>query len=147
MPDQKPTSFNIIKHRGSPTSAVTASGHTVTKQEFVIIPSPYNPDELTTVQCADYHDEHFVYIDPMMYAELEADSPERYWFAMCTCGSPAIIVGGADVSDHEGHNWIQEILSRGGKNVLNMLVCNHYYTKLMENGHGWHQGQSGRQWR
>ena len=147
MGDETPTSYNIIKTRGSPTEATTESGHHVSKEDFVIIPSPFDVSQMVTVQCADYHNEHFVYIDPLFFLELKPDDPRKFWFAMCTCGSKAVIVGGGDASQHEGHNWIMEILERSGKNVENMLVCEHYLRKLKERGHGWHQGQDGTEWR
>jgi len=143
--ESQPSKFNIIKHRQSPTTAVTETGHTVHKAEFVMVPNPMNPDQLVQVQCADYHNEHFVYIDPMFYEDLPPESAERYWWAMCTCGSPAVMIGGADVSEHQEHNWLHDILERGGRNVQNMLVCQHYHQGHRQ-GHGWHQGQSGRKW-
>jgi hypothetical protein len=144
--EKKPTGYNIIKHRGSPTEATTAAGHKVTKQEFIVTPSPFNVDQIVTIQCADYHDEHFVYLDPLFFEDIPPDSGMAVWWAMCTCGSKAIVIGGADVSEHLDQNWIQEILARGGKNVDNMLVCEHYHERMVMHGHGWHQGQSGRKW-
>ncbi len=140
------TAFNIVSHRGDPTSATTISGHRVEKKDFVIIPSPLDPATFMSIKCADYHNEHFVYIDPLFEKELDKSEDKQYWFAMCTCGAPAVIIGGKDASLHEGHNWIQEIIARGGHGVENLLVCQHYMTALMNYGHGWHQGQSPRRW-
>lgn len=144
--ERKPTNFNIIKHRASPTTATTAAGHQVKKEEFLIVPSPFNPEQMVTIRCADYHDEHFVYLDPLFFEDIPPDSGVAVWWAMCTCGSKAVVIGGADASEHEEHNWLHEILERGGKNVNNIMVCEHYHTRLVMHGHGWHQGQSGRKW-
>ncbi|MCK5548801.1 MAG: hypothetical protein KAI64_07280 [Thermoplasmata archaeon] len=147
MGKKKPTIFNIIKKRGSPTEATTAAGDKVKKEPFLIVPSPHNPDTLVTIQCADYHEEHFVYLDPLFFIDLKPDDPRKIWWAMCTCGSPAVVVGGTTAAKHEGHNWIHEVLNRDGHNVENILVCEHYMARLDTQGHGWHQGQEGRQWR
>lgn len=71
-------SFNIIKHYNDPNHAQLPSGEQVQREERVFI------KELGGfVACAPY-DNHFVYLAP----------PKRYsWFAFCTCGSPAVLVG------------------------------------------------------
>lgn len=78
-------SFNIIKHRGDPTHAVTLDNHKVEKTDKVFI-----PEMGAFVRCMDYHGEHFVYLDPECYPP---HNRQGRWFAMCTCGSPAVIVG------------------------------------------------------
>jgi len=144
--EQRKTSYNIIKQRGSPTEAITLTGHHVTKKDEVLIPSPFDNTQMMFVRCADYHMEHFVYVDPNFEKELPEDEDKQYWFAMCTCGSPAVIIGGEDVSIHEGHNWLQDILSNMGGPPPNMLVCQAYMTTLKMHGHGYHQGQGKRKW-
>jgi len=77
--DMKDVSFSVIKHRGDPTSAVTLDGLAVSKQESLLV-----PEWGTFVRAADYGN-HFLYLDP-------SDKIGRWW-AMCTCGAPAVIVG------------------------------------------------------
>jgi hypothetical protein len=86
--------FSIIKQRGSPTEATTMSGHKVFKEKEILCPNPLNPDpdamqkDIIMVKCIDYHDEHFVYLDP--------ENKPGGWFAWCTCGSPAVIIYGVE---------------------------------------------------
>jgi hypothetical protein len=137
------TKFNIVKWRGDPTTATTLSGHHVEKKERVIIPSPFD-GTMITLLCADYHMEHFVYIDPLFELELDPSEEMRYWFAMCTCGAKAVIIGPADAAIHQGHT-ASDVLE--GKSVReNMLVCEHYMGSLLTEGHGYHQGQDPRPW-
>jgi hypothetical protein len=131
------TVYNIIALRGDPTTATTLSGHKVEKKDRVIIPSPFD-GQMITLKCADYHNEHFVYIDPMFEKELPKGEKKRYWFAMCTCGSPAVIISPSQASIHEGHVI--------GEDLENMLVCQMYMMNLMEYGFGFHMGQEKRMW-
>jgi len=82
--EKKDITFSVIRHRGDPKSAVTLDGYTVAKQDKVWIPE-WN----SWVRCADYHMEHFVYLDPTAHLT----NKRGRWFSMCTCGSPAVIVG------------------------------------------------------
>lgn len=121
--------FNIIKHRGDPTEAETASGHTVEKQTYVYFRDPQG--EYQYVRCAQYHNEHFIYVDPV----FNEDGPQARgrWFAMCTCGSPAVLVGediGGAVFDPEGK----------------LLVCQEHTRTLLQTGIGQHQTGDGRRW-
>lgn len=91
MSDKEPRAiqpFSIIKRRGSPTKARTQDGYEVEKQDWVVTENPFDPSEgkkqIIKVECMDYHDEHFVYLDPNTKAIGR-------WFAWCTCGSPAAI--------------------------------------------------------
>lgn len=130
--------YNVIAQRGDPTHAVTLTGHRVEKKEIVIIPSPFD-GSMITLKCADYHNEHFVYIDPLFDKELPKGENRSFWFAMCTCGSPAGIIGGGDVARHEARELAGP--------EENLLICQHYYQTLIENGFGWHVNQDARQWR
>ena len=138
-----PVSYNIIKNRGDPTTAITLTGHKVEKKDFVILPNPMDslgyesPPVMLT--CADYHNEHFVYIDPLFNVDLPKSEKRNFWFAMCTCGAPAGIIGPGDVAKHEGQKWDG---TQG-----NMLVCQHYYQMILMHGHGFHVGQDPRPWR
>lgn len=124
----QPTKFNIIKQRGDPTRAITLSGHEVVKQSHVYFRD--NEGNWQYVRCADYHNEHFLYIDPNF--NLEGQNA-RGWFAMCTCGSPAVLVGpgvgGPTFNPKE-----------------QMLVCKAHTQILIATGVGKHQGQEGRRW-
>ena len=130
--------FNIIKHRGDPTTAMTLSGHPVKKEEFVYIkvPTPignYEAGDWMMVKCADYHNEHFVYLDPLFFV----DGPEGkgHWFAMCTCGAPAVIINPKDVG-----------LTHDSDADSNMLVCQAYMMSVTQFGVGRHATGDGRRW-
>ena len=141
--DRTPISYNIIKSRGSPTEAVTLSGHRVEKKDFVIMPNPMDSEgygsKPMALMCADYHNEHFVYIDPLFEKDLPKDDRRQIWFAMCTCGSPAGMIGPGDAARHNG----QQYDGSQGK----LLVCQAYYQNLLMHGHGYHVGQDPRAWR
>lgn len=70
--------FQIIKHYNDPDHAQLPTGEWVQREERVFI------KELGGfVVCAPY-DNHFVYLLP----------PRKdTWFAFCTCGSPAVLIG------------------------------------------------------
>jgi len=71
--------MNIIKHLNSPNEAITHSGKRVVRQNKLWF------NELRRfVNCAPY-DNHFCYDNP--------DNSKAQWTPMCTCGSPAGIVG------------------------------------------------------
>lgn len=90
-------SFSVIRQRGDPKTAKTLDGFTVHKEKEIYCENPFNPDEearktdFIRVKCIDYHNEHFVYLDPNLKA--------LRWFAWCTCGSAAVIVRGSEVYD------------------------------------------------
>lgn len=131
--------FNIAKHRGSPTEAITLTGHKVEKQERVYFKVPEEAQlgqimggEWISLKCADYHNEHFLYVDPVFLQE--GPEAKGHWFAMCTCGSPAVIIETSDTILHDS-------LESG-----NVLVCYHYMLTKSNYGHGWHVGQDNRKW-
>ena len=72
-------SFSIIHHRNSPNEAETDEGLKVVRQDKIFVKS-YN----ALIQCAPYTD-HFIYYD--------TSRTLGRWTLMCTCGSPAGIVG------------------------------------------------------
>ena len=89
--DPSQIKFSVIKQRGSPTTAVTEDGKKVEKLEHVYCENPFDPresgdpeKEMIQVVCVDYHNEHFVYMNPT--------NKVGTWFAFCTCGSPAVII-------------------------------------------------------
>lgn len=83
MTDNDKFTFSIIKHYNSPNSAVTTDGNTVQRTDKIWFGEP----DHKFVACAPY-DNHFVYDDP------EVNKGVKYrWTPMCTCGSPAGIVG------------------------------------------------------
>lgn len=136
--------YNIIAHRGDPKVATTLSGHHVTKKERVIIPSPFD-ETMISLLIADYHDEHFVYIDPLFEKDLEKEDKRRVWFAMCTCGSPAGIISPSDANVHNDVSMFDRFMGKGINE--NLLVCQHYFQTLLMDGYGYHVGQDDRQWR
>lgn len=72
--------FTIIKHRGDLTSATTADGEKVYRKDKIYF------EGHGFIKCASY-DNHFVFDDPM------AQKKKGRWTPMCSCGSPAVIVG------------------------------------------------------
>lgn len=77
--------FNIVHHLGEPNVATTPDGVKVHRKKSVWIDS-INGERGRFVTCVPY-DNHFVFIDPNW-----KKIPDR-WFAFCTCGGPAVIVG------------------------------------------------------
>jgi hypothetical protein len=73
--------FSIIKHFNSPNSATTLDGYKVRREEKIFVKQLGR-----YVVCAPY-DNHFIYLDPAF------EKVKGRWFAMCTCGSPAVIAG------------------------------------------------------
>lgn len=140
-----PAAHNVIRQRGSPTEATLASGHTVEKQEYVYFLLPKEdkrkPDEWRMVRCADYHGEHFVYLDPLYLLPATPVDPNKsqtgrgHFFALCSCGSPAVIVGPSDAAMEDSDCPEQ------------LLVCFYYHSTLVNNGWGRHADQEGmRRW-
>lgn len=102
-----PYKFSIIRQFNSPNSALTQGGYEVKREEKLYIPTMNK-----WVMCAPY-DNHFVYIDP---TPISKTSTDRRWLLMCTCGSPAIVVG---------YNAYKNNASPaiGGDTPGEMLVC------------------------
>lgn len=126
--DGRPTQFNLIKHRGDPRTALTHSGHTVTKQAYLYFKD--QEGKFQYVKAADYHNEHFLYVDPL----YNTDEGMGHWFAMCTCGSIAVLIG-------EGVS--AGIFQSGGEQ---MVVCQAHTASLLNTGIGRHQGQDTTRW-
>jgi len=114
-------SFGIIKQFGSPNEATTLDGHKVQRLEEI-----YIPQWGISVKCAPY-DDHFIYEDP------ESKTKIGRWVHMCTCGSPAIVVG--------YNQYAQDASKYSG----GLLVCKHFTDTSIENGYGVHQ-TGGRKW-
>jgi len=97
----------------------------------VILPNPLDSEGYggrpVMLKCADYHNEHFVYIDPLFEVDLPKSEKRNFWF------------GPGDVATHEGQKW-------DGTQV-NMLVCQAYFNNILMYGYGFHVGQEARQWR
>lgn len=130
--------FNTATRHGSPTKATILSGHEVEKQDTVYFKVPsgigkVKAGEWISLKCADYHNEHFLYIDPV-YLE-EGPQSAGHWFAMCTCGSPAVIIEPGATADHDSAEQ------------ANMLVCFQYMNTKTNYGVGTHHGQEQREWR
>lgn len=77
--DFKDLSFSIVHHLNSPNEAVTLSGDVVHREEKIFF-----LELKRFVMCAPY-DNHFVYANPSKKSGM--------WSPMCSCGSPAVIVG------------------------------------------------------
>jgi hypothetical protein len=91
--------FSIIRHHNSPNDAVTADGVKVYRSSKIFV-----PEWVAYIRCAPY-DTHFIYED-------KSNKVGR-WALMCTCGSPAIIVG---------YNVYKKDASNSGA----MIVCNQH---------------------
>lgn len=78
-------SFAVIKHRGTQNNAETLDGHQVKREDRLLLRT-YANEFPSGILCAPY-DNHFIYLDPMAY------KIKGRWSTMCTCGSPAVIVG------------------------------------------------------
>ena len=83
--DKAVHSFSIIKRYLSPNSAVTGEGHTVKREIKIWLDDPSGWGRF--VGCTPY-DNHFIYLDPEYLKGTIGKSA-----TMCTCGSPAVIVG------------------------------------------------------
>ena len=119
--------FNIVKQRGSPTEVELRSGHIVRKESYIYYHD--ESDQWRTVKASDYHGEHFIYVDPLFNEGVLG-----HFSFMCTCGSPAVIVGPEDA----------KLEDTGFPERL--LVCYIYHLTLTNYGHGWHQTSDGRRW-
>jgi hypothetical protein len=75
--------FNIIRHRGTQNEAQLESGHIVRREEEIFFPDGVKLGYPMMLKTPGY-DNHFVYLDPA--------NVYGHWFAMCTCGSPAVII-------------------------------------------------------
>jgi hypothetical protein len=64
-----------------PNRVTLEDGSIAYRSEKVIVP------QFGEIVCAPY-DNHFVFLDPH-----KPKRKERYWFAMCSCGGPAVIGG------------------------------------------------------
>lgn len=138
-------SFNLIRQRSSPTKITLKSGHEVERQDYVYFQTPSpdasGPGEWIKIRCADYHGEHFVYLDPLYNLVPSKADPNKqitgrgHWFAMCSCGSPAVAVGPIEASLEESDCNEQ------------LLVCYIYHSTLKDFGWGRHADQAGsRRW-
>jgi hypothetical protein len=121
--------FNIVKHRGDPKSAFLQSGHTVLKEDYVFFKD--DRGMVQKMKCSDYHGTHFVYLDPVYNDD---EKGKGHWAFMCTCGSPAVIVG-------PGEAELEDVDS--GERLL---VCMAYHQTLKAYGVGQHGGSDGRRW-
>ncbi len=133
---------NVIRQRGSPTEAILDSGHKIEKQEYVYFRMPNDdasaPGDWRMVKCSDYHGEHFIYLDPLYNLPARPVDPNKaetgvgHWFAMCSCGSPAVIVGPVEAAKEDSDCPEQ------------LLVCVFYHNTLVDDGFGTHADQIGR---
>jgi hypothetical protein len=101
-------SFAIIKHRGDLNHAETADGYKVHRQKKVWLDATEG-SRGRYVMCAPY-DNFFIFIDPAW------KKMRGRWFAMCACGSPAVLIG----SDTYAHDASP---STEGTVKGEMLVC------------------------
>lgn len=118
----KASTFNVIRFRGDQTKVQLVTGEIVEKQDFIYVKD--NENKVHAMPCADYHGEHFIYADPRY--NLDGDEGRGHWFAMCTCGSPAVKIG-----------WTDVVLTHG-EGERAMIVCYVYMLTLEKEGVGAH---------
>lgn len=121
--------FNIVRQRGDPKSAVLQSGHRVVKEDYVFFKD--DQGQWQRIKCSDYHGSHFVYCDPLFNDD---EKGKGHWAFMCTCGSPAVMVGPSEA----------ELEETDAKERL--LVCYAYHQTLSAYGVGRHGGSDGGRW-
>jgi hypothetical protein len=117
-------SFAIIKHRGDLNHAETADGYKVHRQNKVWITEPDGMNG-RFIHCSP-DDVHFIYIDPM-WTKIKGR-----WFAMCSCGSPAVITG-YDAYKEYGSPTSKEESTRPGE----MLICYQFLLNGKHNPINW----------
>lgn len=128
--------FSKIRQRGSPTEVTLDSGHVVKKQKWLYIKAATsgfvdpNNEQWESYEAADYHGEHFLYVDPLYHV----DGPEGRGHSaiMCTCGSPGSIIGGMDARSEDSDR------------MKKLAVCHVYHMTLDAYGVGTHADQQGR---
>jgi hypothetical protein len=120
--------FNIVRRRGTPTEVTLQSGHVVKKEKKLYYKD--GDDQWQMIDAADYHGEHFVYVDPV-YNE---DGPHArgHMAFMCTCGSDGVIVGPSDGQLEDSGRYMR------------LVVCRFYHTTLQQTSVGRHADQTGR---
>lgn len=128
--------FGIVRQRGSPVEVTLDSGHVVKKEKWLYIKAATtgfadpNKEQWEHYEAADYHGEHFLYVDPLYHV----DGPEGtgHVAIMCTCGSPGIIVGATSGRLEDSDR------------TKKLAVCYVYHTTLETYGTGMHADQQGR---
>jgi hypothetical protein len=133
------TRITTIKRRGDPKWAILETGERVEKQERLYFVAPaqmmsVQAGQWVSVRAADYHGEHFIYLDPL-YNDDKKHTGRGHWFAACTCGSPAVLVGPSEAR-----------LEDPGTNEQ-LLVCWAYHASLHDTGFGRHMTTGEKPWR
>jgi len=114
MPELPKFNFAIIKHRGDLNHAKTADGYSVHREKRVYI---VEQGKGRWVYCAP-DSEHFVFIDPAWKR-----GKVGRWFAMCSCGSAAVITGYNAYANYGSSTDKEESTVPG-----EMLICLEYLT-------------------
>lgn len=91
------TSPATVRNVGSPKICYVKNPYTgaeieVQYQEHIFITAEYG-----IIQCIN-DGQHFTFLDPVQISPL--DPVTRRWFALCSCGSPAQIIGSNPVAKH-----------------------------------------------
>ena len=105
--------FAIIKHRGDLNTCQTADGFTVHRRDKVWVEEADGRNG-RFIFCAP-DDMHFIFIDPVWKKVIGR------WFAMCSCGSPAVITGYKAYEQFGSPTTPAESTTPG-----EMLICYHY---------------------
>jgi len=106
-------SFAVIKSRGDLNTCTTADGNKVHRQNMVWI-EEVDGSNGRFVACAP-DDTHFVFIDPVWKKKIGR------WFALCSCGSPAVVTG-YNAYKSFGSPTTKAESTRPGE----LLICYHY---------------------
>jgi len=112
--------FAVIKRRGDLNTCETADGHIVHRQDKLFVEEADGSGRF--IFCAPDAD-HFIFIDPVWRNIIGR------WFAMCSCGSPAVITG-YKAYEAFGSPTTRQESTRPGE----MLICYHFgqYGKHMD---------------
>lgn len=112
----------IVRFTGDKKSAVTSTGKTVYRSENLWMGKDYK-----FVHCANFGS-HFIYHDPDFNSRTgnwpmnsDGSSPKKYlgrWTPLCTCGSPAAVIGSDDYAQWASPTNKSESTSPG-----QMLMC------------------------
>lgn len=123
MGDIRKNIGSLIRH-GDPNKAQLPSGHWVYKNPFIAFTMPSDgaqPERPNLIPAADYHTEHFIYSDPL----YETDGGVGHHFAMCTCGSEAVVIDRATAL-RLNHEFPM--------NAPQLVVCKFYCDELAKTG-------------
>lgn len=127
MTDLGKFQFAVIKSRGSLDECETADGFIVHRADKLFVEEADGSGRF--IFCAP-DDDHFIFIDPMWRRIVGR------WFAMCSCGSPAVITG-YKAYEAFGSPTTRAESTRPGE----MLICYHFAQYGQHLAVNWDEGR------